>query len=206
MTFNKLNARTVCVFCGAGGKMSETNMSAAFTVGKELAMNGFALLTGGANVGMMKEVVDGHASVSSEFSRHGVMHKIFKDFDISHALIPENNMHWTNNIHERLANFYEICDDIVVMPGGFGTLHELMDCLVHSQFGIIKKRLYLLNLNNFWDPLIAQFNIMVKEHAVPSKHVEHLIVCRTIPELLEQLKSQLAVDVEQGIEADRWMR
>jgi len=197
-------SKTVCVFCGASGKMSQTHKSNAYALGMQLAENGYHLLTGGANVGMMKEVVDGHAAIKSTLIRHGVMPTIFKEFEIDHPLISENKMIWSQDVHQRIKTFYEICDDIIVMPGGFGTLHELMDCLVHSQFGLITKRIYLLNINGFWDHMLAQFKVMVDEHAVEQKHLDYIIVVRTIPELIASLKSELTVKLSQGIEAERW--
>jgi uncharacterized protein (TIGR00730 family) len=204
MRQSKSTARTVCVFCGAGGKMPLIYMQAAFKLGQELASNGFALLTGGANVGMMKEVVDGHAAVISSATRHGVIPKVFAEFNISHPLISVENLIWVDNLHDRLQSFCELADDIVVLPGGFGTLHELMDCLVHSQFGLITKRIFLLNINNFWEGIIAQFQYMVKQKAVQQKHVDHLIVVNSIAELLQLLKSEEKIELFQGIETQRW--
>jgi len=200
-----LQSRTVCVFCGAGGKMSEVNMNNAFTLGQKLAENGFHLVTGGANVGMMKKVVDGHADKSTlDLTRRGVMHEKFKPFKISHPLIPDNNITWACDIHTRLQEFYRISDDIVVLPGGFGTLHELMDVLVHSQFGVITKRILLINTNMYWSPLIEQFKVMVHEEALPQKHLDHLIVVNTIEEAIERLKSKDEINLSQGLDAERW--
>jgi uncharacterized protein (TIGR00730 family) len=205
MLQNILRTRSVCVFCGAGGKMSEANMHNAFMLGQELAKHGFNLVTGGANVGMMQKVVDGHANnFSPDLTRHGVMHEKFKTFKISHPLIPDNNLAWAHDIHARLKGFYDISDDIVILPGGFGTLHELMDTLVHSQFGDITKRIFLLNTSGYWNSLLEQFKVMVHEGAVPQKHLEHLIVVSTIEAAIERLKSTEEISLSQGIEASRW--
>jgi uncharacterized protein (TIGR00730 family) len=198
--------RMVCVFCGAGGKMDDFYQNQAFILGQTLASNGFSLLTGGANVGMMKQVVDGHAQTNPNGLRYGALPYIFKEFNINHPLIPIDNMHWPLDVHERLKIFYDLSDILVVLPGGFGTLNELMDCLVHSQFGLIKKRIFLLNIKNFWDNLLAQFKLMVDEFAVPQKHVDHLVVVKSLDELTEKLKSTKVIELEQGIESERWAR
>ncbi|HSX20075.1 MAG TPA: TIGR00730 family Rossman fold protein, partial [Gammaproteobacteria bacterium] len=157
----QMTKRTVAVYCGAGGKMSQELKQKAFDLGSELAKNGFNLVTGGANVGMMKEVVDGHMQSDVSAQRHGVLPSIFRDFEIQHPAILPDNMLWPTDVHGRLKSFYNLADDIVVMPGGFGTLHELMDCLVHIQFDLITKRTFLVNLHNFWDPILEQFEVMV---------------------------------------------
>lgn len=205
MLNNSLRSRAVCVFCGAGGKMSEANMQLAYTLGQELAKHSFNLVTGGANVGMMQKVVDGHAKFSApNLTRHGVMHEKFKPFKISHPLIPDNNITWAFDIHTRLSNFYAISDDIVVLPGGFGTLHELMDTLVHSQFGDITKRIFLVNTGGYWDALLEQFKVMVREGAVPQKHLDHLIVRNTIEDLIKSIKTAGEIKLSQGLETSRW--
>lgn len=201
---NTIKNRNVAVFCGAGGKMSQDYKQIAFDLGHALALHGFPLVTGGANVGMMKEVVDGHVKYDVNATRHGVLPEIFKKFEIQHPSILPQFMRWPNDVHHRLKNFYELADDIVVMPGGFGTLHELMDCLVHIQFDLITKRIFLLNFNNFWQPLLQQFKIMVQEHAVQSKHVENLIVVNNVAELIAALQQDAPLKLAQGLEAHRW--
>lgn len=196
--------KTVSVFCGAGGKMSTEFKQTAFNLGYELAKHGFPLVTGGANVGMMKEVVDGHIHFDINASRRGVIPHIFRKYNIHHTGITTENLIWTLDVHERLQTFYELADIIVVLPGGFGTLHELMDCLVHIQFDLISKRVFLLNLKSFWDPLLEQFKIMVLENAVHQHHVDNLIVADSVPELITQLQENTAPKLVQDIETQRW--
>ncbi len=200
----QMTKRTVAVYCGAGGKMSQEFKQKAFDLGSELAKNGFNLVTGGANVGMMKEVVDGHMQSDVSAQRHGVLPSIFRDFAIQHPAILPDNMLWPTDVHGRLKSFYNLADDIVVMPGGFGTLHELMDCLVHIQFDLITKRTFLVNLHNFWDPILEQFEVMVQQHAVQQKHVDNLIVVTSIAELIAELNLEAMSEMAQGIEAQRW--
>lgn len=196
--------RAVSVFCGAGGKMSQDFKNTAYNLGYELAKNGYTLVTGGANVGMMKEVVDGHIAFDLNATRHGVIPIIFKQYDIHHTGILPNNLIWTDDVYSRLSTFYDLAEDIVVLPGGFGTLHELMDCLVHIQFDLITKRVFLVNLDNFWDAILQQFKIMVQQQAVDQKHVDNLLVVDSVPTLIDHLNSKTNIRLTQGFEVSRW--
>ena len=196
--------KTVCVFCGADQKLSADFKSAAYSLGQNLAQNNFDLVTGGSNTGLMKEVNDGHAQFGSDTQRFGVMPEIFKEFDVHHPSVLLENFTWTDSVHTRLAEFYSKCDAIVVLPGGFGTLHELMDSLVHNQFGLMNKQIYLLNLDSFWDHTIAQFKVMVNHQALAQKHLDHLNVVTSISELLIRLCSTKSVSLQQGFADKYW--
>lgn len=197
-------SRIVSVFCGAGGKMSQELKNTAFDIGYQLATKGYSLVTGGANVGMMKEVVDGHIKGDVTAQRQGVIPIIFREFNIHHTGIGEDNLLWTDDVHGRLKKFYDLADDIIVLPGGFGTLHELMDCLVHIQFNLITKRVFLLNINSFWDHTLAQFAVMVRENAVHQSHVDNLIPATSVADLITKIQSDVGYDMVQGIETQRW--
>lgn len=199
-----MKKHVVCVFCSANNKVPTEYKQLAFKMGQELASHGFTLLTGGANVGMMKEVVDGHVASNPEALRLGVMPTIFKEHELQHTLISEHNMTWTENVYYRLQKFYELSDSIVVLPGGYGTIHELMDTLLHSQFGLIKKRIFLFNFDNFWDATIAQLQTMVAKHTLEQKHLDHLIIVTSIQELIEQLNSQTELVLSQGFAGQHW--
>jgi uncharacterized protein (TIGR00730 family) len=200
-----MSSPIVCVFCGANSKLPRTYEAEAFKVGAALANNGFALATGGGKVGLMKQVIEGHASTSSQVTRYGVIPLILKPYEPQHHLIPVENIIWTNSIHGNLENFASLGEHIIVLPGGFGTLHELIDCLVHNQFGLSQKHIYLYNLEDFWDPLLEQFKVMVKVHALEQIHLDHLIVVNSLEQLLHQLKSGKKFNLAQGFDDQHWL-
>lgn len=206
---NKENSliKTVCVFCSGDDKCPQEYKQTAFLLGQELAKNNFKLISGGGNNGLMNEVNNGHAAVITDTtSRFGVIPQIMRKFNVHHPLIAANNLIWSKDVYMRLQTFYKICNDIVVLPGGFGTLHELMDCLVLSQFGVIKKRIYLLNIDNYWDSLLNQFNVMVSKKTLQQKHLDHLIVVKSLSELLDNLKSEVTLQLSQGFEDQHWKK
>ncbi len=198
--------RTVCVFCSGDDKVQEEYKNVAFLLGQELAKNNFKLLSGGGNNGLMNEVNNGHATIAPATDRFGVIPEIMREYNVHHALIAEQNLIWAKDVHHRLKTFYDICDDIVVLPGGFGTLHELMDCLVLSQFGVINKRIYLLNIDNYWDAILNQFKVMVSKKTLQQKHLDHLIVVSSVDELLVNLKSEIVNKLSQGFADQHWKK
>jgi len=200
-----VSSKIVCVFCGANTKLPTEYEAAAFELGTALARNNFSLATGGGKVGLMKQVIEGHASTHSQTTRYGVIPLVLKPYDPQHYLIPVDNIIWTNSIHSNLESFASLGEHIVVLPGGFGTLHELMDCLVHNQFGLSKKHIYLYNFENFWDPLIAQFKTMIKIRTLEQIHLDHLIIVHSLEELTAKLKSEKKFALSQGFDDQHWL-
>lgn len=201
-----LSKPAVCVFCGANNKLPKEYEESAFKLGETLSLNNFNLATGGGKVGLMKQVIEGHAAGNnSNVTRYGVIPLILQPYDPAHQFIPSENIIWTNGIHANLEAFYSLGEQIVVLPGGFGTLHELMDCLVHNQFGITKKHIYLFNWDNFWDPLLEQFKTMIKIRTLEQMHFDHLIVVSSLDELIKKLKTDKKFNLSQGFDDQHWL-
>lgn len=194
----------IAVFCGANTKPSDEYKNGAYAVGQALAVHGFALVTGGANLGMMKSVVDGHMAINPNLDRLGVMPRLFEKYEVQHQDLRADQMIWVDTVNERLQKFYELSDAIVVLPGGYGTLHELMDSLIQNQFGFMLKRIYLFNLFNFWDAIIQQLQHMVVIKTLEQKHLDHLIVVNSCDELIADLSSTTERKLSQGFEEKHW--
>jgi hypothetical protein len=177
--------KNVGVFCSADDQISDAFKKKAFLLGKSLSKGNFGLITGGSKTGLMKEVIDGYVKQCQKHNVWGILPNALKPFNIQHSSIIKNNLVWTELIHDRLLEFHEKCDVVIILPGGFGTLHELMDFLVHQQFGLIEKRIILVNLENYWTSLLEQFKKMVQQNALKKKHLDQLSVVTSIEECLE---------------------
>jgi len=194
----------VGVFCSADDKISDVNKQHAFRLGQILVENNYALITGGSKTGLMKEVVDGYVSKAPVIRVQGVMPKILQGYNAVHPDITDDNLTWTETVHQRLSVLHDKCDIVIILPGGFGTLHELMDFLVHNQYGIIKKRIVLLNIEGFWDPLLDQFKSMVEKNSLRQEHLNHLEIVSSIDECLEKMSLPHIVQVGQGFDDRHW--
>ena len=182
-------AENVCVFCSSKDKIAQIYKSNAYELGKELAINNIGLVTGGRNTGIMKLVIDGHASIKTDAPRYAVIPKSLKKQNVLNHNIPKNNIIWTNDLHDRLKIFYTKCNIIIVMPGGLGAMHELMDSIENRNFGVIKKHIYILNTANFWGPTLKQFDNMVKVNAQPEGGLNNFKVVTSNNELLKELST-----------------
>lgn len=184
-----LFAFSVGVFCSADDKIAEYYKKEAFILGSELASCGIQLITGGSRTGLMKAVIDGYYFVKKDHFVYGIMPKILKEFDVCHPLLKETNVIWTDSISQRLDLFIMQCDHVIILPGGWGTLHELMNFLVHQQFGYCTKKIILFDSSNYWTHLLIQFKHMIKAGTLSEKHLDQLIVVSSIKDLFSQLNS-----------------
>jgi len=195
----------VAVFCSADDKASEQFKTIAYNLGKQLGLHNCGLITGGSRTGLMKEVVDGYVSTAQCFDNlYGVMPQILEHYNVHHHAIPQENLKWVETLHTRLALFHELSDIVVVLPGGFGTLHELMDFIVHNQFDLDKKQIILINPQNYWDHLLLQFKVMVEHNLVSSRHLAHIVIVTSEHECIEKLLSQEVCSQEYGLASYYW--
>lgn len=182
----EISRKTVGIFCSADDKVPDEFKSVAYELGKKLREKDLGIVTGGSNTGLMKEVIDGYVELSSELHYAcGVIPESFKSYDIQHRSIPEENLTWTESLHSRLAAFHEKCSVIVVLPGGFGTLHELMDFLVHNQLGLIQVPIIVVNVDGFWNDQFKQFEKMVEKNCLEIKHLSSINIIDTLEGCLE---------------------
>lgn len=132
----------------------------------------------------------------------GILPMVFKASNVEHPSLLEQNLRWTETVSNRLDKFRKISDAVIVLPGVFGTLHELMDVLVHKQFKISDKPIILLNFNGFSDGLIVQFKNMVETKFLASHHLELLGVATTVEEALNLLRKEYPI--AKGLEDRYW--
>lgn len=179
--------KSVNVFCGAEDKLPVAYKQLAFALGARLAENNITLVTGGGNTGLMKELNDGHASVALDMPRYGIIPDVFAGMGGEHEQIPKENLFWIKGKPNRLKDTHAIYDDIIVLPGGFGTLYEVMDSLVHNQAGLFRKNIYLVNIDNFWQHLLELFTTMLDKSAISTEHRALLIEVENLDELFAHL-------------------
>jgi uncharacterized protein (TIGR00730 family) len=195
----------VAVFCSADTKASAEFKSCAYILGQELYSNNFGLITGGSNTGLMKEVVDGYVSVGHDATHiYGILPLVLQKYQIQHPALLAERIEWVETIHIRLERFAQLADFVIVLPGGFGTLHELFDFLVHNQFGLIKTPIILLNINNFWGSVVAQCTTMVQQHLVTPDHFSLLTVVPSIPVCIETLTTHTATHDHEHLDNYYW--
>src|SRR5450755_462822 len=165
------NIKTVCVYCGSGPGTNPHFMEAAVAFGKTLAENGVRLVYGGGSLGLMGSVA------TSVLDNGGTVTGIIPDFLKlrENALKRVQEMIVTPDMHERKRLMFEHSDAFVALPGGIGTLEELVEQLTWQQLGRHAKPVLLANIDSFWEPLLALLTHMrATEFIRPTLAVEIL--------------------------------
>lgn len=149
--------RSLCVFCGSSTPPDTRFRDAARALGRLVAGRDIALVYGGGRVGLMGEVAD--AALAAGGRVLGVIPTGLFSVEVAHTGLTE--LHEVGSMHERKQLMYDLADAFIALPGGLGTLEELAEVTTWSQLGLHAKPLVLLDVDGFWDPLVAQLDKMV---------------------------------------------
>ena len=158
--------KSICVFCGSRFGEPDSFRLAAANLGAEIAKRDLRLIYGGGRVGLMGVVADAVLSHGGEVT--GVIPDLLAQREIPHLGLTELIL--TGSMHERKATMADLADGFIALPGGFGTLEEFCEVLTWSQLGIHRKPIGLLDVDQFFDPLVAFFDTLVDHGFVPPKH------------------------------------
>ncbi|WP_187429585.1 Putative cytokinin riboside 5'-monophosphate phosphoribohydrolase [Roseobacter fucihabitans] len=146
-----MRAKSVCVYCGSRPGSSKAYMKEAEGLGLALAQEGWRLVYGAGDVGLMGAVARSAQAAGGEtfgvIPQHLVAWEVGKT-DLTTYVV-------TETMHERKKVMFMNCDAVVVLPGGAGSLDELFEVLTWHQLGLHQKPVFLVNTEGYWDPLIA---------------------------------------------------
>src|SRR5438105_15108927 len=180
--------RTVCVYCGSGPGTNPRFIESAIALGKVLAGNGIRLVYGGGSIGLMGAVA------TSVLDHGGTVTGIIPDFLTSreNALKRVQEMIVTPDMHERKRLMFERSDAFVALPGGVGTLEELVEQLTWKQLGRHAKPVLLANIDNFWEPLLALLTHMrATEFIRPALNID-ILKAERVEDILPRLRAAAA--------------
>src|SRR5215469_4976337 len=183
-----ITIKTVCVYCGSGAGTNPRFIEAASVLGKTFAENGIRLVYGGGSVGMMGAVA------SAVLDHGGSVTGIIPDFLTTreHALTRVQETIITPDMHERKRLMFERSDAFVALPGGIGTLEELVEQLTWQQLGRHSKPVLLANIDGFWEPLLALLaHMRATQFIRPSLPVE-ILKAERVEDILPRLRAAIA--------------
>jgi hypothetical protein len=183
--YNPTMLHRVCIFCGSNVGVDPDHVEAARTIGKLLSQSGIELIYGGGNVGLMGAVANACLQHGGRVT--GVIPQALADKELAHQGL--TRLHIVRSMHERKALMAELSDAFIALPGGFGTWEELIEVLTWAQLGIHGKPCALLNVNGYYDPLLAMADRAVAEGFVRGVHRGLLISDTNPARLLERLGS-----------------
>ena len=182
------NIKTVCVYCGSGPGTNPHFVEAAIALGKALAENGIRLVYGGGSIGLMGAVA------TSVLDHGGTVTGIIPDFLTSreNALTRIQEMIVTPDMHERKRLMFERSDAFVALPGGIGTLEELVEQLTWQQLGRHSKPILLANIEGFWEPLLALLTHMRATQFIRPTLTVDILKAERVEDILPRLRAAAA--------------
>ena len=177
--------KRICVFCGSSPGARPAYRTAAANLGAALVARGMGLVYGGANVGLTSELA--HSVLDAGGEVIGVIPRSLVQREL--ALTGLADLRITDSMQERKAVMADLADGFIAMPGGLGTLDELFEVLTWTQLGIHQKPSGLLNVEGYFDALLAFLDHAVAERFVKDAHRSMLIVEPEPHRLLDRLEA-----------------
>jgi len=176
--------KSICVYCASGPGNVPAFMDAARSFGRILAENGIGLVYGGGSVGLMGALAE------AALDHGGMVTGVIPDFLVNreHMLTRVQQRIITRDMHERKRVMFEHADAFVALPGGIGTLEELVEQLTWAQLGRHKKPILILNVAGFWDPLCVLLDHMKKLEFIRADLSINLLVAERVAEILPKLR------------------
>ena len=188
----------ICVFCGSSFGRGETYKAAAETLGRLFAERGITLVYGGARVGLMGAVAD--AVLGAGGQAVGVIPSSMLDREIAHQGLTK--LHVVRSMHERKALMANLSDAFIALPGGFGTLEEFCEILTWGQLGLHQKPVALLNVDGYYDDLLALFDKAFSEQFIRTEHRRLIIQAADPINILDQFASYQPPTVQKWLDPD----
>jgi uncharacterized protein (TIGR00730 family) len=184
--------KTVCVYCGSGPGTNPHFIESAKAFGKVLADSGIRLVYGGGSLGIMGAVA------SSVLDHGGMVTGIIPDFLKlrENALKRVQEMIVTPDMHERKRLMFEHSDAFVALPGGIGTLEELVEQLTWQQLGRHTKPVLLANIDGFWEPLFALLTHMRETQFIRNGLSVDILKADRVEDILPRLQAAAAIAPE----------
>jgi uncharacterized protein (TIGR00730 family) len=175
--------RRICVFCGSSSGTRQNYQQAAQAVGRLLCRRGIELVYGGGNVGLMGVLAN--ACLDEGGRVIGVIPQALADRELAHTGLTELRI--VSSMHERKALMADLSDAFVSLPGGYGTWEEFFEVLTWSQLGIQRKACGVLNVDGYYDPLLAMADKALSEGFIRSIHRDSLLSDADPERLLDRL-------------------
>ncbi len=191
--------KRICVFCGSNKGVRPAYIAAAKALGQAFVKRNIGLVYGGGNVGLMGIIADEVLALGGEAV--GVIPQSLVRREVAHQNLTKQ--HIVNTMHERKALMADLSDGFIAMPGGMGTFDEFCEILTWAQLGIHHTPCGILNVENYFTPLLTMFDHAVTEGFLRNSH-RALILEATEPEsLLDALAAYQPQHAEKWLDLDK---
>jgi hypothetical protein len=174
---------SLCVYCGASGRVSERHRSAASALGRLIAGRGIRLVFGGGRVGLMGLVADGAIAAGGEAI--GIIPSYLHDLEVGHPGVSQLIV--VGSMHERKQRMFELSDAFAVLPGGMGTLDETFEMLTWKQLRMHDKPIVLIDLDGYWQPLLALIENGIRAGYMRPEHRQLYMVVPRVEDVFDAI-------------------
>ena len=180
-----MEVNTICVYCASSSKVAPIYNEVAYELGATLAQENITVVTGAGGIGLMRQVEDG--ALENGGKAIGVIPQFMVDQNWHHTGLTE--LHITESMHERKQMMANLSDAVIALPGGCGTMEELCEIITWKQLGLYLNPIVILNIDGYYDSLIAQLEKAVEEHFMGEIHKNIWSVATTPAEAVEIIRN-----------------
>lgn len=168
--------RSVCVYCGSSPGRDETYAKAGHLLGRSIARSGLRLIYGGGTKGIMGAVAEGALKTGGKVT--GIIPRFLINREATETALDRlDELVITDNMHERKHRMFEKSDAFVALPGGIGTVEEIVEIMTWGQLGHHRKPIVFANIKGFWDPMLSLLDHMSAEGFIhTAQRVKPLVV------------------------------
>jgi len=191
--------KRVGVFCGSNRGTRPAYVDAARAMGNTLARRGIGLIYGGGCVGLMGELADTVMKAGGEVI--GAIPQMLVARELAHLTITELRV--VQSMHERKATMADLSDAFIALPGGFGTFEEFCEMITWAQLGLHQKPCGILNVEHYYDPLLALFDRAVEEGFLNNENRRLVLEADDPDKLLDSMLSYKPAHTEKWIDRDQ---
>lgn len=160
------NIQSVCIYCASSTQIDKAYFQAAHELGVLLAQKGIRLINGAGSIGLMREVSDATLETGGEVI--GVIPQFMVEQGWHHTGL--SKLHITQTMHERKQLMAELSEGVIALPGGCGTMEELLEIITWKQLGIYPHPIVILNINGFFNPLLDMLEQAIEQHFMRKEH------------------------------------
>ena len=172
--------KNITVYCASNNRIDNIYFKETDILGKMLGQRKMHIINGAGNIGLMRAITDAVLSTGGKVT--GVIPEFMVDRGLCHPKL--TTVIQTQTMHERKKMMADLSDAVIALPGGYGTMEELLEIITWRQLGLYKKPIIILNTNNFYGSLLEMFSRIVVEKFVRDEHVQLWQVVQTPQEAI----------------------
>ncbi len=189
---------SVCVYCGSRAGENPAYEKAAEQLGKSLASNDLRLVYGGGSVGLMGTVA--RACLDNGGKVTGVIPRFLEEREV--MLRRVEDLVITDDMHERKRRMFDEADAFVALPGGIGTLEEVVEMITWAQLGRHKKPILLADIGGFWGPLKELLDHMIAEGFITDQTMIRYLIASDVSQIVPKLQAEVAQLSQEALDGD----